>query len=125
MKAKGRVLIVDDNEDLCRNLLDILELKGYEVVGVYDGYQAIEAIKNDKFNVVLLDIKMPGMSGIETLKIIKQISSNTAVIMITAFADDVFYRDGLEGEKYEIIQKPIDIDAFLNLLEGIVNKENN
>lgn len=125
MKVRGRVLIVDDNQDLCENLVDILELKGYGAVGVYDGYHAIDAIKKDKFSAVLLDIKMPGMSGIETFKIIKQISPNTAVIMITAFADDVFYKEGLESEEYEVIQKPIDIDSFLNLLEGIVNKKEN
>lgn len=120
MISKRKVLIVDDNEKLCRNLADILELKGYEVNVVFDGYQAIEAVKKEHFNVILMDVKMPGLSGIETLKILKQIAPNMAVIMITAFADDVFFKEGLKSADFRVIQKPIDIDKFLIALENAV-----
>ncbi len=119
MTLKHKILIVDDNKDLCENLSDILELKGYEVMGVYDGYQAVEAVKNDGFNIVLLDIKMPGINGIDTLKILKQIAPDIVVILITAFADDIFYREGLKNSDFKVIQKPIDIDMLLIELENI------
>lgn len=122
-RAKPKILIVDDNQDLCRNFSDILELKGYTAACAYDGFQAINAVKNDHFDIVLMDIKMPGMSGIETLKILKQIAPHTAVIMITAFADEIFYKEGLKEGDFKIIQKPIDIEKFLGELESISVKK--
>lgn len=118
LKTKLKVLIVDDNKKLCKNLSDILEFKGYETVAVYDGYQAIEAVKNNKFNAILMDVKMPGINGIDTLKVLKQIVPHTLVIMITAFADDIFYKEGLNNGEFEIIQKPIDINKLLGMLKN-------
>lgn len=120
MAAKRRILIVDDNEKLCRNLSDILELKGYEVEVVFDGYQAIEAVKKRRFNAVLMDVKMPGINGIDTMKILKQLSPDIAVIMVTAFADDIFIKEGLKSADFKVVQKPIDIDKFLTTLENAV-----
>lgn len=122
MKALGtklKILIVDDNKKLCKNLSDILEFKGYEVVMVYDGYQAIEAVKKGKFNVVLMDVRMPGINGVDTLKILKQIAPHMLIIMITAFADDIFYKEGLNSGEFEVIQKPIDINKLLMVLKNI------
>lgn len=122
MNFKAKMLIVDDNKLLCHNLKDILELKGYEVVCVYDGPQAIEAVKKDNFAIVLMDVKMPGMSGVDTLKILRQIDPNLTVILITAFADATFYKESLRNGDFEIIQKPIYIDKLLVVLENICKK---
>jgi DNA-binding NtrC family response regulator len=110
---------VDDNKELCKNLSDILELEGCEVAVVHNGFQAIEAVKEDKFNIVLMDIKMPGMNGTETLNILRKIAPKIAIIMITAFADDVIYKDGLRDIGLEVMQKPIDIDKLLVLVKKI------
>ena len=118
MTRKRKILIVDDNEELCKNLSDILELKGYDVATAYDGYQALDAVKKDSFNIAIMDIKMPGMSGVDTLKILKQVAPGLTVILITAFADDTFYKEGLKNNiDYEVIQKPIDMDQLLAMLE--------
>ncbi len=114
-----KILIVDDNEALCENLVDILELKEYDVTIVYDGATAIETVKNGKFDIVLMDVNMPGLNGIETLRILKQIAPDLAVIMITAYADDIFYKEGIKSSDYKVIQKPIDIDKLLIHLEDI------
>lgn len=119
MTAKPKILIVDDNEALCKNLSDILEFKGYEAMVVYDGSQAIEAVKNNKFKVILMDIKMPGINGMEALKVLKEIDPHLSVIMITAFADDILYKEELKNIEFEVIQKPIDVDKFLAILENI------
>ncbi len=118
MTAKHNILIVDDNEKLGNTLLDILQLEGHKVSYVNDGYKAIEAVKNRKFNDVLLDVKMPGISGIETLKIIKNLNPEINVIMITAFADDIFYRDELKSIKFQVMQKPIDIAMLITILDS-------
>ncbi len=120
MKLKTKILIVDDNKLICKNLKDILEFKGYHVTCVYDGHEAVKAVKEGDFKIALMDIKMPGMSGIDTLKILKQIAPGLTVIFITAFADDIFYKEGLKSGDFEVITKPIDIDKFLRRLEEIV-----
>lgn len=124
MRTKHKILIVDDNEELCQNLTDILELKGYEISKAYDGYHAIESIKLKNFSVVIMDIKMPGINGLDTLKILKQINPKISIIMITAFADDIFYKESKKNNDLKIIQKPIDMDKFLSLIEGILTKKN-
>ncbi|MFH1287418.1 MAG: response regulator [bacterium] len=119
METKLKVLIVDDNERFCDNLGDILDLKGYDILGVHDGYQAIEAVKNQKFDIALLDIKMPGLNGVETVKILKDIAPDISVIMITAFTDDSVYKDELKNIDFKVMQKPMDIDKLCMMLENI------
>lgn len=116
-----KILLVDDNEELCKNLSDILELKGYEVTTVFDGSQALENIKSNAYDLVVMDVKMPGLNGIETLKLAKQITPGLKVIMITAFADDFVYKIGLESNEMEIMQKPMDIDKFLTRIGEIIS----
>lgn len=123
MDDKLKILIADDNEKLALNLCDILELKGYDVTLVKNGYEAVESVKNNKFNIILMDVKMPGMNGVDTLKILKKINPNVHVIMITAFADDVFYVNDLRHLDFEILQKPIDIDKLLKMLVKLVKSE--
>ena len=118
MAEKRKILIVDDNKELCKNLADILELKGYDCAIANDGYQALNAVKNGRFDFAVMDVKMPGMSGVDTLKVFKQIAPDMAVILITAFADDIFYKEGLKKNvDFDVIQKPIDIDQLLVMLE--------
>jgi len=119
LEIKSKVLIVDDNERFCNNMVDILELKGYDIQGVYNGYQAIEAVKKQKFDVILLDFKLPNMNGIETLRILKGIDPDINVIMMTGFADDVINKDEIVNNNLKIIQKPVDIDKLCVMLEAV------
>lgn len=119
MASKRKILIVDDNKELCMNLSDILELKGCKAVIANDGYQAIEAVKDDNFNVVLLDIKMPGMNGVDVLKILRKIVPDLVIVMITAFADDISYKEDLKDMNLKIIEKPINIDKLLAIIGDI------
>lgn len=120
MKEKHKILIVDDNEELCHSLADILELKEYKVACVFDGFKAIETVKKDYFGIIILDIKMPGLSGIETLQFIEKITPKTPVIIITAFADDILYKEGLRNQKICVIRKPIDINLLFQEIENLV-----
>ncbi|MCK5494385.1 MAG: response regulator [Candidatus Omnitrophica bacterium] len=123
MTLKSKILIVDDNKHLCSNMKDILEFKGYSVSCVYAGLEAVKAVKEDAFTVVLMDIKMPGMNGIDTLKTLKQIAPELIVIFITALTDDTLYEEGIKSGACEIITKPFDIDKFLGRLEEVIEKK--
>ena len=86
MGEKLRLLVVDDNKQFCRNATDILEMKGYETVSAYDGLQALELVKQNGFDLVIMDVKMPIMDGVETFKEMKELAPGTPVIMVTAYA---------------------------------------
>ncbi len=114
---KSRILVVDDNEEFCRNVTDILELKDYEVVTAYDGFKALELVKQNGFDLVLMDVKMPVMDGVETFKKVKKIAPDTPVIMVTAFAVENLIREALREGAFGSLKKPLDFDEIFELIE--------
>ncbi len=63
-----KILVVDDNADYCEGIVDFLEMEGFDAIAVHDGYKALETIKKERFDMVLMDIRMPGMDGVETFQ---------------------------------------------------------
>jgi len=122
MSEKLKVLVVDDNEEFCRNVTDILELKGYEVVSAYDGFKGLDLVKENGFDLVLMDVKMPAMDGVETYKKVKEIAPDTPVIMITAFAVEDLLREALREGAYGSLKKPIDFDQLLGFITQATGK---
>ncbi len=85
LATKKRILVVDDNIDYCEGIIDFLEMEGFDAVGVYNGFDALEIIKKeDTFDLVLMDIRMPGMDGVETFQRLKDVSPGTPTILMTA-----------------------------------------
>jgi len=121
MPGKLRILIVDDNEEFCRNVVDILELKDYEAVVAHDGFQALEIVKQNGFDLVLMDVKMPVMNGVESFKKIKEIAPGTPVLMITAYAVEELVREALKEGAFGSLKKPLDFDELFDLIEQAVD----
>jgi CheY-like chemotaxis protein len=117
-----KILIVDDNKEFCISLADIFEAKGYEVESRNSGQSAIDIVKEKSFDVILMDIKMPGMNGVEAFKQIKKISPRTAVIMITAYALEDLIKEALAEGAFGVLRKPCDVDKVLELIEEIIKK---
>ena len=111
-----RILVVDDEIEICNLLKDFLTLKGYEVYTALDGGTAITKLKQDRPHIVLLDIIMPGMGGIETLKAIKKVDPRVGVIMITAIADNELALRTLELGAYDYICKPFELTYLEDVL---------
>jgi two-component system response regulator HydG len=119
MDNKGNILIVDDDVGICETLSDIMEIKGYDTAIALDGYEAVQKIKEVAFDVILMDIKMPGMNGVETFKEIKKIRPETAVVMMTAYAVEDLIGEALREGAYGVLYKPFDMEQMIGLLEGI------
>jgi DNA-binding response OmpR family regulator len=115
-KPVARVLVVDDNVTVCNVLEEFLRSRGYDVYTALDGPNAIAKVKELRPHIVLLDIIMPGMGGIEVLKEIKRIDPSVGVIMLTGVGDDELGRRTLELGAYEYITKPINFDYLENAL---------
>ena len=119
MDDKVSILIVDDNEGMCETLSDIMEDRGYRPVIALDGYEAVEKVREMDFDVILMDIRMPGMNGVETLKQIRSIQPDTAVVMMTAYAVEDLIREALREGAYGVLYKPLDIVRMIGLIEGV------
>ena len=118
MAEKTRVLIVDDDIPFNDSLADILKEKGYEVGAVKSGKEALKKVGEAAFDVVLLDIKMPVMDGVEAFKGIKKINPRIPVIMMTAFSVEDLIKDALKEGAYGVLHKPLDIDKVMAMIEA-------
>lgn len=117
MADKTGIMVVDDDKNFCDSITDILVAKGYEVESENSGPDAIARVEEKSFHVILMDIKMPVMSGVEALKQIKKISPKTVVIMMTAFSVEDLIREALQEGAFGCLRKPLDIDKLLEQIE--------
>lgn len=109
-----RIMVVDDEPSVCRMLRRYLMYEGYSVVEAYSCDQALDAYNEERPDVVLLDIRMPGKDGMETLRELKALDPGVSVIMITAVREEELARRTLEEGAFDYITKPIDQD-YLDL----------
>lgn len=120
-----KILVVDDEKAVCMELRRFLEGKGYSVIEAYSGDEAIEAYKQESPDAVLLDIRMPGKDGIETLHEINALDPEASVIMVTAVHEEDIAKQAMEEGAFDYITKPINREYLemalmtkLALLEG-------
>ena len=117
--SEVKILVVDD-EDVMRSLFtDVLQDKGYNVTTVEDGQKAMELTKKGYFNIAFLDVHMPIMNGLETLRAIKEISPNTAIVMMDSFPDFLLEQSEKEGA-ISCIHKPFDIKEVIMVIEQAI-----
>lgn len=113
----ARVLVVDDEVDTCANLSDILTDLGYQVDVAYNGPSALELVKQNTYDVALLDLKMPGMDGLELYRRIKKLQSGTVAIVVTAYASSSTANEALAAGAWQILSKPVDLTKLLALVD--------
>ncbi|HTY22268.1 MAG TPA: response regulator [Desulfomonilaceae bacterium] len=106
---KPRLLLVDDEIPFTANLSKLLSRRGYDVSVVNDGKSALRIIEEQKFDVVILDQKMPGMDGITTLREIKKKRPHMEVIILTGYGSGDSALDGLQLGAYDYTMKPIQL----------------
>jgi len=113
MPEKAKVLIVDDEEHFCRSLLKILSTRGISASAVNRGEDALEEIVRNPYDVVLLDVKMPGISGIEVLKRMKEQGIKAEVIVLSGHASLDTAVEIVKYGAYDYLMKPCDTDELL------------
>lgn len=122
MAKKSSVLVVDDEDALRTVLTSELSNEGYEVRNASDGDEAIAELQKAKYDLVLLDIKMPRMNGFEVLKFIKEQQPKTKVVMLTGFAD---LKNAIESKKLgadDFVSKPYDLVDLLTTIERVLTE---
>jgi len=114
--SRRRILVVDDEPDICEALDVFLSSEGYQVSTVESGAAAIEQVKRQAFDLVITDLRMPGMSGVEAVASLKRLHPDLAVIVVSGYvSDESDLRCRAEGVA-TIIRKPFHLDDLLNVI---------
>ncbi|MDR3256923.1 MAG: response regulator [Endomicrobium sp.] len=120
--SKGRILIVDDEQAIRELLITEFFKLGYEVFSAINGEEAIAKIKTEKVNIVITDMKMPKVDGLDLLKVVKEQFPETEVIIITGYATIENALDAMRSGAYDFVQKPFNIDELLALADKAMEK---
>jgi len=120
---KTRILLVDDEKDFVKTLSERLVIRDYDVTESYSGEDAIEKIKHYLYDVVILDVLMPGTDGIEVLKEIKRIKPLTEVIMLTGHATVETAIEGMKLGAYDYLMKPCETEDLTSKINNAYEKK--
>jgi len=119
---KINILIVEDGESQRLVLKGFLVREGYLVFEAENGIKALQCVKDQHFDVILLDHKMPGMNGVDVLKEIKRINPEIDVVIISAYGTIERAVEAMEAGAFYYITKPVELDNLLILLDHISNR---
>lgn len=120
-QTRTSILIVDDEPNMRLTLGDILEEEGYEVSVADSGERAIELCRQCVYDVVLMDVRMPGISGVEAFREIRREQVGARVILMTAYSTDELRHIALEEGAIAFLPKPLDIESVLKLISEVKN----
>jgi DNA-binding response OmpR family regulator len=109
-KSAGRIMIVDDESDISDFLATFFQMKGYETFVANSGQAAVDGLPSFNPHVILLDVRMPDMDGLETLKHIREIDNQVGVIMVTAVHEMNIGREALGLGAADFVTKPVDLE---------------
>jgi two-component system response regulator AtoC len=121
--SRGRILAIDDEPNIRRLIQSEFKLEGYDISLAQDGEEGLKLLDDQVFDVVLLDIKLPRMNGIEVLKRLKEKAPQTEVLMITGYGDIKTAVESLKLGAREYITKPFKLDELLALVNQIVSQK--
>ncbi|MBN1824539.1 MAG: response regulator [Endomicrobiales bacterium] len=123
--ALGKILIVDDDKDTVIMLRDLLESEGYEVITAYTGARALERVREERPDLVLLDIMMPGLDGFSVCREIKSRSAtrNVKVVVITSRDSGNTLQESLEHQADSFVGKPYDGKALVSRIAKLLKKQ--
>ena len=119
---KLRILVVEDDEDMRENLRRILVLAGYQVHLARDGAEAITVLQTQPFHLVLTDMLMPRMGGLELLGEIRRLGRSLPVVFLTAFSNRAAFTKALDLGAVDFVTKPFRADFLLRLIQAILDR---
>ena len=117
-----KLLFVDDEEELVSAVVERLELRGIRGVGVVSGEEALQRLREEPFDVVLLDVKMPGLNGLDVLRAIRRRHPGTKVILMTGHGSAEDVELGRRLGASACLQKPVELEALLQAARDAVGQ---
>ena len=123
MAESVNVLIVDDDEAVRQLFCDMIALLGFKPVPVADGITALQQLKTDSFSLVVLDMRIPEMNGLETYKGIRQFDNSVPVVLTTGYGMDKNVKEALSRGALLCLEKPFSVSRAMSTLREIVERE--
>lgn len=114
-----RILVVDDDRDFTESIGELIELEGHQSILAYNGVEALKIFKQNNIDIILLDFRMPGLNGIETLSEIRKLNLSVPVVIMTAYASTEITKDAIKHGAIEVMNKPFDINKLMELISSI------
>ncbi len=114
------VLVIDDDEDICTYLREFLSKEGYSVTAVSKPLDALPAIKDGRHQIVLLDVRMPEVDGVELLREIRSIDSDVCVIVMTAYPSVESAVDTMKADAFDYLRKPFELDQLRSVIQRAI-----
>jgi len=132
MPKQTRILLIDDDPDVHTVVRKILEAKAYEVISAYDGFEGLRKVVDERPDLIILDVIMPGKHGFDVCHELKtdekyHFFSNIPVLMLTVYPEDrekmhLSMREGMMMEAEDYLQKPVDGQELVKRVEGLLKK---
>ena len=112
------ILVVDDDPSMASSLTEILDIKGFEVRAANSGAEALQILRDHPVDVMLTDVRMPGMNGVELYRATRKTHPNLRTFLMTAYAaDDIIQKGMAEGIK-TVFSKPVDINLLISIFSA-------
>jgi two-component system, NtrC family, response regulator HydG len=115
----AKILVVDDDPGMLETLSDVLVSTGYEARVATSGRSAIAQVQAHRFDVILMDVLMPGFNGVQTLHAVRALDPDVPVIMMTAYTRDELVADSVRTTGFGVLSKPLDLDQVLPFLDQV------
>ena len=119
----ANILVVDDDKGIREILEIVLTQEGYDVTSVEDGLKALAKCRRQKYDLIITDLKMPKMDGIEFMKAAKEVSPESLVILITAYASGESAVRAMQEGAYDYLEKDFDIEILKSVIQNALEKK--
>ena len=116
-----RILLIDDEEELVATLAERLELRGFSVDYALDGLNGVDRVRKKDYDVLVVDVMMPGMNGLEVLAETRRLRPDLPVILLTGRGDGQDNESGLRLGAFDYIMKPVNIDRLIEIMQKAVD----
>jgi CheY-like chemotaxis protein len=114
---KPRVFVVDDDKDFTESLSMAIEGRGFDVEVAFSGEEAVDKFREMDFDIAFMDVKLPGMNGVESFLEIKKFKPDARVVMMTGFSVEQLLEQAVENGAWDVLRKPVDMKRILDILE--------
>lgn len=120
MAAKLKIMVVDDDKDVCEYLRQLLTEEGFKVKATTDPTQVIGFLKKDRYHLILLDLKMPKLGGLELMRQIRKMDSDIIVIILTAYPSVESAVETMKQDAFDYLQKPFKVEELREVITNAV-----
>jgi len=122
MRGQAKILVVDDEKAVRLSLAELLSMEGHQVITAESGEEALQRLEEDNFDLILVDLIMPGIDGLQVMEAAQRLSPHTVVIMLTAHGSLESAIHALRQGAHDYLLKPCDVEEILRSVEGGLNK---